>query len=211
MPKDTFLNLPIEKQSLILDVAIKEFHDKGFDLASISSIVEKARIAKGSFYQYFDGKDDLFKHLVVIINDKKMQFVHPVILAFDQLNFFDWFKKMLFATFDFLKNYPVLSKISVDFWKHSNTHTKERIFGEEMNRTQEFLAFFIEKAVLKNELRNDISIKYLTSFISSQLAYFNDYLLELYDDLTLVSNDELEKVVTTFMSTLEYGTKNISK
>ncbi|MDI6453254.1 TetR/AcrR family transcriptional regulator [Peloplasma aerotolerans] len=210
MPKDTFMNLPFEKQSLILDVAIKEFHDKGYDLASISSIVEKAQIAKGSFYQYFEGKDDLFKHIVVIINDKKTQFAHPVILTFDQLNFFDWFKKMLFATFEFLKSYPVLAKISVDFWKHSSTHTKERILGEEMNRTHEFLTVFIEKAVQKNELRNDISIEYLARYISSQLAFFNDYLLETYDDLTLVSEKNLEKIITTFLSILEHGTKNHS-
>lgn len=211
MPKDTFFNLPQKKQSLIIDVVITEFYEKGYDLASISSIVEKAHIAKGSFYQYFDGKDELFKYINTMINDKKMQFAQPVILAFEQLSFYDWFKQMLKASFNFLRSYPILAKISIDFWKHSNTHIKECILGDEIHRTQEFLAIYIKKAVERNELRNDISIEYLTHFLSNQLAFFTDYILDSYEDLSTVSESNLEKLLTNFIGLLEYGTTSGSK
>ena len=59
MPKETFLNLPEEKRNRILDAAIQEFAANPYDVASISNIVRKVGIAKGSFYQYFEDKKDL--------------------------------------------------------------------------------------------------------------------------------------------------------
>lgn len=64
MPKQTFLNLPAEKRLRFLDVAIQEFANHSFEVASISDIVRKVGIAKGSFYQYFEDKQDLFRYLV---------------------------------------------------------------------------------------------------------------------------------------------------
>ena len=61
MPKDTFYNLPDEKRALIEDVAMREFATCGYDKASISRIVDTCGISKGSFYQYFLDKKDLFK------------------------------------------------------------------------------------------------------------------------------------------------------
>ena len=48
----------------LLDAAAKEFGEKGFHEASISSITRRAGTALGSFYTYFDSKDELFRALV---------------------------------------------------------------------------------------------------------------------------------------------------
>ena len=60
MPKKTFIQLPKQKRETITQVAIDEFANHGFDKASINRIVEGAHIAKGSFYQYFKDKKDLY-------------------------------------------------------------------------------------------------------------------------------------------------------
>ncbi len=64
MPKQTFFNLSPEKQAHLLRHAVDEFYAYGYDKASLSRIVERAGIAKGSFYQYFDGKNDLYRYIV---------------------------------------------------------------------------------------------------------------------------------------------------
>jgi TetR/AcrR family transcriptional regulator len=73
MPKATFYNLPDDKRTLIEDIAIDEFAERGFEGASISAIVARAGIAKGSFYQYFEDKHDLFMHLVDLVGQRKME------------------------------------------------------------------------------------------------------------------------------------------
>ncbi|MWV27606.1 TetR/AcrR family transcriptional regulator [Aurantiacibacter rhizosphaerae] len=48
----------------LLDAAAKEFGEKGFHEASISGITRRAGMALGSFYTYFDSKDEIFRALV---------------------------------------------------------------------------------------------------------------------------------------------------
>lgn len=55
-----FLNLKPEKQEKILEVAIREFADKGFERASTNEIVKEAGISKGILFHYFKNKKTLF-------------------------------------------------------------------------------------------------------------------------------------------------------
>jgi TetR/AcrR family transcriptional regulator len=64
MPKPTFFNLTDDKRQRLIDLAIEEFAENDYDLASISKIVAQAGIAKGSFYQYFEDKKDLYQYLL---------------------------------------------------------------------------------------------------------------------------------------------------
>nr|WP_302600181.1 TetR/AcrR family transcriptional regulator [uncultured Cellulosilyticum sp.] len=64
MPKQTFFNLPSEKRALILEAARQEFSEVTLQEASIANIIKRAGIPRGSFYQYFEDKDDLFLYLV---------------------------------------------------------------------------------------------------------------------------------------------------
>ena len=51
-------------QRKLLDAAAAEFAEKGFHEASISSITRAAGTALGSFYTYFNSKDEIFRALV---------------------------------------------------------------------------------------------------------------------------------------------------
>lgn len=65
MPKKTFFNLPEEKQQRILDAAAEEFieYKDNYEKSSVKRIAERADIAIGSIYKYFDDKNDLFSYL----------------------------------------------------------------------------------------------------------------------------------------------------
>jgi AcrR family transcriptional regulator len=80
MPKQTFFNLPADKQEQIIQVALDEFAENDYDSASISRIVARAGIAKGSFYQYFADKEDLYAYLLGMLAQAKTAFLsldHP--------------------------------------------------------------------------------------------------------------------------------------
>jgi len=74
MPNATFFNLPAEKREQITAIAITEFAEHPYRAASISRIVAQAGIAKGSFYQYFAGKEDLYGYLLDLLVEKKSEF-----------------------------------------------------------------------------------------------------------------------------------------
>ena len=64
MPKSTFYNLNIEKREKIEKAIRNEFGKKSFSKASISNIIEEANIPRGSFYQYFEDKEDAIKYVI---------------------------------------------------------------------------------------------------------------------------------------------------
>lgn len=64
MPKKTFFNLPIQKQEVLLQSAINEFSRAPLHEASIANIIHEANIARGSFYQYFEDKEDVFFYVL---------------------------------------------------------------------------------------------------------------------------------------------------
>ena len=54
----------------LLDAAAVEFGEKGFHEASIIGITSRAETALGTFYTYFDSKDEIFRALVKDLSDR---------------------------------------------------------------------------------------------------------------------------------------------
>ena len=72
---------------LLLDAAAEEFGARGFHEASISGITARAGMAIGSFYTYFDSKEEVFKALVQDMSAQVKDFVAPRITGqADQLD-----------------------------------------------------------------------------------------------------------------------------
>ena len=65
MPTNTFFRLPEEKRQRLMDAAWEEFTRTGFNDVSINRIIQNAHIPRGSFYQYFEDKGDLFSYLLM--------------------------------------------------------------------------------------------------------------------------------------------------
>ena len=81
MPSATFFRLPSEKRERLLRSARQEFIRVPFAEASINRIVRDAEIPRGSFYMYFDGKEDLFTYL---ISEYRRQMLHWLEDALEQ-------------------------------------------------------------------------------------------------------------------------------
>ncbi|MDP4093148.1 MAG: helix-turn-helix domain-containing protein [Bacillota bacterium] len=63
MINSNFLSIDEEKKERILNAAMKEFAQKGFDNASTNEMVKEANISKGLLFHYFGSKKELFMFL----------------------------------------------------------------------------------------------------------------------------------------------------
>ncbi|MGI6609073.1 MAG: TetR/AcrR family transcriptional regulator [Limnochordia bacterium] len=81
MPKETFFNLPAAKRERVVEAALEEFATRSYHEARVTAIVDAAGIAKGSFYQYFEDKKDLFRYLMELIVEKKLEYINRHMLA----------------------------------------------------------------------------------------------------------------------------------
>lgn len=63
MPKNTFKQLPKEKQERIVETAARLFAQRGLARTDVAEIAAQAGVAKGSLYNYFESKDELYLHV----------------------------------------------------------------------------------------------------------------------------------------------------
>ncbi|MFO7953151.1 MAG: TetR/AcrR family transcriptional regulator [Bacillota bacterium] len=61
---EKFTTLELAKQERILNAALEEFAEKGYERASTNRIVKKAGIGKGMLFYYFKSKRELFEYLI---------------------------------------------------------------------------------------------------------------------------------------------------
>lgn len=64
MPKATFFNLPEKKRASLIKACEREFSRVPVFEASIANIVKSAGISRGSFYQYFEDKEDAYYYIL---------------------------------------------------------------------------------------------------------------------------------------------------
>lgn len=80
MPKQTFFNLKEEKKKKIEKALIKEFSNNTFEKASISNIIAEANIPRGSFYQYFEDKEDAIYYIINKYLEKEKNRIYQYLL-----------------------------------------------------------------------------------------------------------------------------------
>ena len=88
MPKSTFFNLSSEKREKIEKAIENEFGRTTFEKASISNIIENAKIPRGSFYQYLEDKEDAIKYIVKKYMKKEKEKIRNILIEVDG-NIFD--------------------------------------------------------------------------------------------------------------------------
>ncbi|MGV8984063.1 TetR/AcrR family transcriptional regulator [Clostridium sp.] len=104
-----FLNLKPEKQEKILQAAIREFADKGYEKASTNEIVKEAGISKGILFHYFQNKKKLFlfvfDYCVEICMDEFFEKVDE-----KERDIFEKLRQIASFKLDLLHKYPSLFK-----------------------------------------------------------------------------------------------------
>ena len=60
MPRESFNNLSQEKKNRIFSAAKIEFIRHPYEEVSINRVIKNAKISRGSFYLYFENKEDLY-------------------------------------------------------------------------------------------------------------------------------------------------------
>ncbi len=177
MPKQTYFKLSEAKRKQIEAVAIDEFTAHSYEAASISSMVAQAGIAKGSFYQYFDGKEDLFMHLLKLANQKKGELVKELKPAERAMDTFDYLRWMLQLQFLFEIRFPKLAKITFRAFTEGLPFLED-----EDNNDHRGGSFYFNDFLAQGILHEDVATwvdTHLTSFVLGTLYHhFGSYLLK---------------------------------
>ncbi len=111
MPSETFFNLPEEKRNRLLDILLEEFSENDYKNVSIGRIVNRANIAKGSFYQYFSDKEDCYLYLIQLGIEQKTALFRQTQPPKEVKTMFDQLRWLLKIGLQFELTHPQLAKI----------------------------------------------------------------------------------------------------
>lgn len=172
IPKATFFSLSGKKRQEIINVAVAEFASFPYEKASLSKIVQAAKIAKGSMYQYFENKRELYLYIVKIAYEKKHYYLHNV---FKESNDFLKTLKLYYKkSYLFAREFPNYHRIISIYWDNYNPE-----FGKILKETKELRAeMFI------NMLDKAMKSGLVNRTISHEAAFFVYHSVgkELIDD-----------------------------
>lgn len=197
MPKPTFFNLAEKKRQNITNLAIAEFASADYDNASISNIVKQAKIAKGSFYQYFEDKKDLYLYLVDSATAQRMAFIESARRAETPANrkrdFFRELRWLFDISTQFSLQHPELTQI-INRAAYGDSPVKKEVLDRQKAASKKPIYDMVEAGIANGDLRADLDADLATFIIltaADNLRYFIPEKLEM-DTQKLLESNEIE-------------------
>ena len=212
MPNLTFFNLPDEKREQILQVAIDEFVENDYDRVSISRIVERAGIAKGSFYQYFANKEDLYAYVLGLLVEAKTQFLsldHP---DPQHIGVFAYLRWMIESGLAFEMAYPKLTKIG--FRAMNSGALPRRFDAQAQEATLAFYRRLVEVGKQQGDIAPDIDQELAAVIFDAITNQVGRHILERVakegtaieqDGRAFLERPEVKELFAQMVEVLEHG------
>ncbi|MBD0344084.1 MAG: TetR/AcrR family transcriptional regulator [Coleofasciculus sp. Co-bin14] len=213
MPFQTFFNLPDGRRQIIIDAAIAEFANHSYEAASISNIVSQAKIAKGSFYQYFEDKQDLYLYLVDRALETRNSFIATANLPSIQAGFFVYLRALFQVGLDFQLAHPALTQILYRGPIYGDVPFREEVFKRTKSTLIAFMRQCVQDAIAQGQLASDINpdvAAFTIVTLGSELRRFIPVYLginvnQLVKDGPDLDQDAIGKILDDFIRMLEHG------
>ncbi len=217
MPKKTFLNLPKPKQQQFLKVAFEEFALHEYHQASITRIVNKLGIAKGSIYQYFENKRDLYFYLLEVAGRMRAK-AGEANGNQTPNDFFQFLAENFIKKIHFDLEHPSISGFLFNVMQEKNSDELGNIQLKTKMQTMEFVRQLMERFKSSARIRKDADEEMISYYIVQMQWGFYDYLELKYSfnfrekikensPIFDISDDEIEQVVMRFIQLLREGIK----
>ncbi len=208
MPKQTFINLPEEKRQIIVNAAIEEFAEHGLDNASTNRIVANSGISKGSFYQYFEDKQDVFMYLLTVLEREKIEYFkgkHPPSNNMDTFQYFRW---MIKTGMEFNSANPrltqAISRVLLGEGLYYGKH-----FTEIRQKTTQALSAMIQQAIERGEVDPsvdvDLAVMVMDTWSNAISTYILNEGMKHKDILKWVRSAKTQEKIDKLLYVMEYG------
>lgn len=209
MPKATFFNLPNDKRSLIISAAMKEFSNANYDAASINQICKNSNIAKGSFYQYFTDKLDLYVYIMTLAVEEKIKFFSAIISEFHTLTLLEQIRLLFRKGVEFANKHPEYAALGEQFSKEDNELAKLAVTKERNKQAESLFIQMILNAKTKGEIDSSVDSLALSLLLQSLYGAVNKYIVGKLENASYEYNEEdINSLVDSLLNIIFHGIQN---
>lgn len=198
-------NIPEKRRTGLLNAALKEFTERGFDQASTNEIAKNTGISKSLMFHYVKNKQELF----ILVYDYFNQLIHEDYfrkLDLAQKDLFARLKQSYLLQIEILKKHPQALLIDNLNRKTQSKEINEFLLNKK-NQTGFNCSIDLFAAVATHEFRKDLDLEKAQKIILwTNQGLINECLVELQKnspnktDLAMITNriddylDELKKL-----------------
>jgi AcrR family transcriptional regulator len=210
MPKDTFFNLPSEKQEKVMRSAISEIIKCGFEKANVGDIAKNAGVAKGSLYQYFINKRELFIFSMKwSMNFLVKKYDKNITLKDKDMNIFDFFYENSKDSMLQMREERELVIFVQDVFLGKYSSLTDESMAYMIKLSDEYLLNLIKDGKNNGSVRKDIDDKILSLFITGVTFKIKEYLMNsarsLGKDIVDGGFEVYEKEINAMIELLKNG------
>jgi TetR/AcrR family transcriptional regulator len=167
-----FLSLDSEKQDRIINAAIKEFAQKGYDSASTNEIVKEAGISKGLLFHYFQSKKQLFFFLFdYCYNLVADEFYKKVDLT--ERDFFKRIRQAVHIKMDLQTKYPEILTFIQEAFMQDSPEIKDE-FDKKKQELNAVNIGIIYDGIDLSKFRDDVDVEKILKVISWTFEKMSD-------------------------------------
>jgi len=176
MPKQTFLNLPEEKRNLITDTLIKYFSQKPYHEVDISDIAKECNVAKGSMYQYFENKKDMYFYAIGVSYQRFLKLFEKLDMV--HVNLFDYYENSIETTWVAMKDLKSEYLLLERAFFSQDSPFKDEVNEKFLKQSREFLVKIIKYNQQKGYIRDDIDPVIISIFLEGASFYMKKFVIE---------------------------------
>lgn len=173
MPSQTFFNLPDEKQEALIEVALDEFSKSDYGSASISRIVRETGIAKGSFYQYFQDKKDLYVYLLNLVSEAKLALVRQTSPLQAKMDFYEYLSWLFDLSIEFDRVHPILSQLAYRAF-YGNSSFQDPEIDKMKKAFADFVRQLVTKGIESGDINADVDLEMAVFVVDTLTDAFNN-------------------------------------
>jgi AcrR family transcriptional regulator len=216
MPKETFKNLADAKRERFLDAAFREFAGRDFKSASITRIVDALGIAKGSVYQYFDDKLEVYSYLLGLAFARKFAWLGERSVSSSEGDFFRRLRTIILASSEFDLRNPLCSLLILNALRESPASEAGSVVAALRRRNLDSLIDLVRDGLSSGALRQgtdellaamvvDAASLSIAGFMEAKFGFSLVDTLEHPDAPRPFSNDDFERAVDGLIDILRKG------
>jgi AcrR family transcriptional regulator len=185
-----FEQLPLEKQSRIVNASISEFAEKDYETASMNTVVNQAGISKGSLFNYFKTKSILYDHIYKLALGEVKAYLRKVRDETIDLPFEKRLSKIVDSGVQFITEHPRLARIYFRLIYSADSPDRQNIVSELQVLSDDYLGKIIQDAMDRNELDPNLDKGQAVFFLDSVL---NRFLKDYHEAQTIGNNERYDR------------------
>ncbi|MBN1294809.1 MAG: TetR/AcrR family transcriptional regulator [Candidatus Latescibacteria bacterium] len=209
MPTKRFENLDPDKRKEILHAAQAEFLKNGYKDASLNTIIEEARISKGSLYYYFEDKTDLYLTVLGHVMIQLQKKIGGIGAGVYTENFWGDIEDYTRKSLRMIKENPDFVRLARGLFSLISSGNVPDAVADVINNWKGMMTSIVVRGQNIGEIRTDLPLGLLVNILWSLGETMDFWVLSHLDEFTV---DELEQQAKVYVNLWKRiaGTKTIT-